>query len=62
MSSIRDEAALFLVDFLAKAGTDVPKTKLSMATLRELTAHPQREDIRKWVFVDDNLEGLRGRA
>jgi hypothetical protein len=36
----------------------VEKRKLSMAILKLMPRHPQREDVRKWVYDDDNLAEL----
>lgn len=55
------EAAL--VEILTKAGKPIAKAKLSMATLTTpaLKGQPYRDEVREWLFDDDNLEGLAGK-
>ena len=56
---IKDLASETLVSILADtdSGT-INKIKLSMAILKKITKHLQREDVRKYLANDDNLDEL----
>lgn len=47
-----------LVAILQKKGGKIEKSKLSMAILTQLMKHDSREDVREWLFDDDNLKSL----
>jgi hypothetical protein len=55
-----DLAGSALVEMLTRAGKPLAKAKLSMLTLTTpmLKGNPAREDVRKYLFNDDNLAGL----
>lgn len=47
-----------LVDILNDAGGSIVKSKVSMKVLSKLMRHAQREDVRKFLFVDKNLKAF----
>jgi hypothetical protein len=57
---IPDLAGAALVEMLTKAGKPLAKAKLSMLTLTtpSLKGKPYRDDVREWLFDDDNLDAL----
>jgi len=57
---IKELAGTVLAEIVEAAGGKIAKTKLSLKTLTTpaLKGHPQREDVRKWLYDDDNLAEL----
>lgn len=57
---VKDLSGRALVEMLEAAGGKLAKAKLSVKTLMTpaLKGHAQRDDVRKWLFSDDNLEEL----
>ena len=47
---------------LEDKGGSIQKPKLSMAILTKLMKHAQREDVRKFLFNDENLSNIEGVA
>lgn len=54
-------AQLTVQDLVVEAGeAGIAKSKLSMKVLNKLMKHELREDVRKWVFSDENLKRVPG--
>jgi hypothetical protein len=53
-------AGTALVEMLESAGSPLLKTKLSVLSLKtpSLKGHAQRDEVREWLFNDDNLAEL----
>jgi hypothetical protein len=51
-------AASTLVDILKENDNQIAKSKVSMRVLTMLMKHPNREDVKKWLFNDANLAQL----
>jgi hypothetical protein len=51
-------ATTTLLEVLSENDNSITKTKLGTKVLQRLMKHPQRDDIRTWLFNDDNLAEL----
>jgi hypothetical protein len=62
MPDVADLAASTLLDILSNADDNsVPKAKLRMKVFAALgTKHPQRDEVIKYLYDDDNLVGMDG--
>lgn len=58
VEDIKDLSATTLVSILSDNDGQIAKSKVSMKVLTALMKHPQREDVRKWLFDDENLASL----
>jgi hypothetical protein len=63
-SDVAKLAASTLLDILTEAdGNSIPKAKLRMKVFAALgTKHPQRDEVIKYLYDDDNLAGIDGIA
>jgi hypothetical protein len=49
-----------LTTILAEAGGSISKAKAGMKVIAKLMKHAQREDVRKFLFSDENLSAIDG--
>jgi hypothetical protein len=57
---VSELATQTLLDILGENDNSIQKIKLSTRILQRLMKHPQRDDVRKWLFNDENLAGIEG--